>query len=302
MRRTTSIDTQYPEPGATKVAITVRGRDLHTPADANARVVDSLDFDLDADLALGAVSGFALSGPAAALNGAALRAGFRRDLGERLADAARARTLLYSVLEDLPGAFLVSGYALVREKFWPEDPADGPARALRQVNVCAGWEAERTPHLTLVANGVTPLPYGPVAPVLEADDPIGWHALAALSFGTVRRRRVMDVWRDGSTVIARAHFRDSFTSHDQETVMHEYATDVVVDGGGVVGSLVVTPRVLPWAECPNAIASAQEVVGLHTDEIGERVRRDFHGTRTCTHLNSTLKTLADIAALSRTLN
>ena len=146
------------------------------------------------------------------------------------------------------------------------------------------------PALTALEN---PTPYGPVAPPLEAADPDGWHALAPLERGAIRRRRVLDV----APTSARGHFRDSYMADDHEMVMHEYEFAVELEAGRIA-SLAVTPRVLPWAECPNAIASAQGVVGLSVDDVADKVRRDYRGTATCTHLNSTMVSLADIGALA----
>ena len=134
---------------------------------------------------------------------------------------------------------------------------------------------------------------GPVAPPLEAADPDGWHALAPLERGAIRRRRVLDV----APTSARGHFRDSYMADDHEMVMHEYEFAVELEAGRIA-SLAVTPRVLPWAECPNAIASVQGVVGLSVDDVADKVRRDYRGTATCTHLNSTMVSLADIGALA----
>jgi len=59
--------------------------------------------------------------------------------------------------------------------------------------------------------------------------------------------------------------------------------------------------VLPWQECPAAAASAQRLVGIDLAEVVARVRADFVGPSTCTHLNSTLRALADLQALQRLL-
>lgn len=56
-------------------------------------------------------------------------------------------------------------------------------------------------------------------------------------------------------------------------------------------------RVLPWQECPGAIGSAARVTGMSLNEIRDRVRGEFVGTSTCTHLNDTVRALADLGAL-----
>ena len=56
-------------------------------------------------------------------------------------------------------------------------------------------------------------------------------------------------------------------------------------------------RVLPWMECPEAVASAARVVGMPVGELRHRVRRELVGVSTCTHLNDTLRSLDDLAGL-----
>jgi hypothetical protein len=56
-------------------------------------------------------------------------------------------------------------------------------------------------------------------------------------------------------------------------------------------------RVLPWMECPQAVASASRVAGMAIGELRGRVRRELVGVSTCTHLNDTLRSLDDVAVL-----
>src|SRR4030095_17065022 len=57
-------------------------------------------------------------------------------------------------------------------------------------------------------------------------------------------------------------------------------------------------HVLPWVECEAAAASAGRVVGRSVAELRSHVRTDFKGPSTCTHLNDTLRSLDDVAALA----
>ena len=50
-----------------------------------------------------------------------------------------------------------------------------------------------------------------------------------------------------------------------------------VEEGDRITSINVVPRVLPWRECPNAIASAQGVVGLGLDAVVNKVLADYRG-------------------------
>jgi hypothetical protein len=58
-------------------------------------------------------------------------------------------------------------------------------------------------------------------------------------------------------------------------------------------------RVLPWQECPGAIGSASRIAGMTLAQMRERIRGEFVGTSTCTHLNDTLRAIADLDALLR---
>jgi len=56
-------------------------------------------------------------------------------------------------------------------------------------------------------------------------------------------------------------------------------------------------HVLPWVECPGALASATRLSGMPVAELRDHVRREFRGTSTCTHLNDTLRSLGDVNVL-----
>jgi hypothetical protein len=56
--------------------------------------------------------------------------------------------------------------------------------------------------------------------------------------------------------------------------------------------------VLPWQECPGAIGSATRIQGMTLSAMRDRVRAEFVGISTCTHLNDTLRAIADLDALS----
>ena len=61
--------------------------------------------------------------------------------------------------------------------------------------------------------------------------------------------------------------------------------------------LEVDARVLPWDTCPAAVASAPALDGTPVRDLPARVRAELVGPSTCTHLNSTVRSLADVAAL-----
>jgi hypothetical protein len=96
-----------------------------------------------------------------------------------------------------------------------------------------------------------------------------------------------------------AHFRDSHVDDSGvETIVHEYTVAGSVDTSTrTITSVTADVRVLPWRECPGAIGSADRVRGMGLSELRERIRGEFVGTTTCTHLNDTLRCIADLDAL-----
>ena len=62
-------------------------------------------------------------------------------------------------------------------------------------------------------------------------------------------------------------------------------------------TIAATANVLPWQECPGAVASATRLAGLPITDLRRVVRRELTGTSTCTHLNDVLRLLADVEVL-----
>jgi hypothetical protein len=127
--------------------------------------------------------------------------------------------------------------------------------------------------------------------------------VATLQRHAMRRRRRIDVYRGESParVGIDAMFRDTYVRGDGvETIIHEYTLDAVVDAEtGIIVESRATPRVLPWQECPGAVASAGRITGMTLQDLHFRVRRELSGTSTCTHLNDLLRSVADAEALIR---
>ncbi|HZM42930.1 MAG TPA: DUF2889 domain-containing protein [Acidimicrobiales bacterium] len=303
VRRTTSIDVTRPDGLLGPVVVALAGRDRTVDPEGRARVLAKVSLAVRvgvSGLVEGIdVEGFDGDGPAglAGLVGAGLRSGFGRRAAATLPDDAARRTLLGTLLDDLPGAYHVSGYALARGGVLP-DGANGPERAALQADVCAGWAVGRPLHDLLAAEGRIAVPSGPPAPVLEQADPDGWHDLPALGEGTVRRRRLLEVTAAaGAGLDVHAHFRDSWFGDGHEVALHEYSIEAAVDGDGRISRVEVDPRVLPWDACPGAVASASRMVGVAVADLPARVRAELAGPSTCTHLNSMLRSLADVSAL-----
>ncbi|WP_426573735.1 DUF2889 domain-containing protein [Aquihabitans sp. McL0605] len=315
VRRTSSIDSTRPDGLLADVRIEARARDLVTPVGAtgpaDGEVVDEVVLTGTTDvartlLAIGSVPEVA---GLQELVGAPVASGYRQRALDALPDDAARRTLLYLLVDDMPGAALVAGIALQRSH---PDLMAGPAmreHMLAIADICSGWASDATMITALREQDDMPMPIGPPAPTLERDDdPRGWHPLSALPANATRRRRSLDLWPDaapgGATHAFEAHFRDSYADeHAHEEVVHEYLVTGRIDAARrTFVAIEATARVLPWIECPGALASADRLTGTPIGDVRARVRTEFTGVSTCTHLNDTLRMLADLEPLLELLD
>ena len=241
------------------------------------------------------------------LVGLAVAGGFRAALDRAVPQERDGRSPLYLLLDELPVAALISGYATMYSRgdegaatAIPADPS--PRLGLRH-DICAGWRSDGFMMTAFASSGGPPTPVGPAAPDLQPpDDPFSWHEIPSLPVGAMRRRRLIDVaW--GDPLVVSAMFRDTHVGPDGiETVLHEYALEMDADPRTMtVSRCASTPHVLPWPECPAAAASAARLEGHAITDLRSLVRGEFRGTSTCTHLNDLLRSLADVAALAQTL-
>ncbi len=299
IRRTSSIDVVRPDGIAGLARVDGRARDLATDAHGNAHLVErrTLLATLEPTLQLATIASEPAEPALAWLVGCQVASGFRRAAVDAVPDSRRAADLLYLLLDDLPVATLVSGYALQRAGLVPEMSRE---RLAPTVDLCSGWRAGGTLMQVVEASGAPPMTLGPPAPTLaRADDADAWHQLPDAAPRTVRRRRRIDLIARGDGLHVDAMFRDShFDDDGTESVVHEYALRAAIDASTfAIIEAEATPHVLPYVECPSAAASTARLVGLHLDEIRDRVRSEFVGTSTCTHLNDLLRSLEDVRAL-----
>jgi hypothetical protein len=124
-----------------------------------------------------------------------------------------------------------------------------------------------------------------------------------MALRSIRRARRLDLWEDDGVLQVDVHFRDSHRGLDGvEDVLHEYTIAVTVDPADlVVLASEAVARVLPWPECPGALASAGRIVGKPVAELRPLVANRFTGTSTCTHLNDSLRSIAGVTALAKGL-
>jgi hypothetical protein len=299
VRRTTSHDSARPDGLTERLVLTASGRDLLTDLDGRPSVLDATTITLEiAFLSQRRIETIDIEPPADGIDqllGAPAASGFRALVDDALPGERDAGTLRYQLLDDVPTAVLVSGNALHAVLDMPRDPS----RMLTGADQCAGWATGASIMAGWTDGGATPRVTGPLAPTLTGDDPWAWHQLPEQGPNDMRRVRRVDVWLEEDGAHIDAFFRDTHVLPDgDDTVLHEYGVTARVDlDARTFTACDASLGVLPWQECPAALASAGRLVGTPVDELRARVRQSFTGTSTCTHLNDTLRALQDVPSL-----
>jgi DUF2889 family protein len=309
VRRTMHVDVGARTEWGVALPMSGAARDLRTGTtgadDVTVLAQAALAASFDADRTLVGLE----TTPAAAwtegLIGARAGGGFRRRVDEAL-PAEDAGSLLRMVLDDLPAASLISGYAWMRlARRQGAHPASLVPADVRDHmgDLCSGWRLGGEMMASIEANQGVPIQDCPPATDLAGGDALGWHDMTVLAPDWMRRRRCIDLWADedpddgaGSFGLW-AMFRDSVGDPGGgESVLHEYAVEI--DGtGDVVDSIRAVPRVLPFPECPAAAGAVDRLVGRSLADFGSAVPATLVGIESCTHLNDLLRTLGAAAGL-----
>jgi hypothetical protein len=219
-------------------------------------------------------------------------------------------TPTFQLLDDFAGASLVAGWIWSR---WIDD-WQGAIRSKgtqatagnkgRMLNICTGFtegasslsEAGSVDHAHQSSTEVGPL--------LNPDDPVGWHNMTEqIARPQARRARRIDVWRAEGVLKIDAGFQDSGPNpQGTRTAIHEYRVYAEIDEADeTLLSLQVLPLILPFRECPGASMKAARMVGQNVADFRQAVLDTLFGTLGCTHLNDVLRALADVPTLARLL-
>jgi hypothetical protein len=299
LRRTSTIDT-HPA-GTGDSGVDLRARDVVAGERDTVEVLGAVCVRAHlADRVIDDIASETHDARLAQLLGSRVGPGFRSTVGKLLLEDARRASLLYLLLDDWVGASLVSGYAVQHaainlgiEQKLPPGVADNMA------GICAGFASDASLVPYAKRNGTIPSVHGPIAPPLDTQGD-GLHAVEPLRAHGMRRFRRLDLRPvDAASADFDAHFRDTHVDADGvETIVHEYTVVGAVDTSTrTISSVTANVQVLPWQECPGAIGSAARVRGMTLSELRGRVRGEFVGTSTCTHLNDTLRAIGDLDAL-----
>jgi Protein of unknown function (DUF2889) len=309
IRRTSNIDMHLNDPTrAHALVLSGAARDLVTLENGHTVIAEAtVTAGIDDQGKLATLEARPESGvrnaSAGSLVGLTVSGGFRDAVRHAYPDEVRDATPLALLLDDLPVAALISGYARLYEGSIPSDLA----RQSMKSDICSGWRSEGTMMTSVRAGTGVPVTLGPRAPSIadERDiDTDGWHAIGVLPIGSMRRRRLVDVHVEETTWNIAAMFRDTHVDAEgSETVLHEYTLTATVDAATHrLTSCAAVPRVLPWVECPVAAASADRLVGEPIEGVRDFVRASLRGTSTCTHLNDLLRSLGDVGTLADRLD
>ena len=307
VRRTTSIDSEWPEGFGQPVAMTGRARDILTLAAGGAPVeLDSGQFTITASqareiLAIAVTPPHPRSADLVGVRaGGASREALKGVLGDRIG------TPLFQVLDDFAGASLVGNWIWSQ---WSDDWRPGgtvqmPAgvRGPRE-NICTGFAtgASSLSPDGLAATGDTS--HTEVGPLADPADPLGWHAMPEQSGVKFRRARRLDLYRDGDLLHADLGFQDSGSNpHGTRSAIHEYRVHAEIDPATMtLVSLQALPLILPFRECPGAAVKIGRLVGQPVAALRDAVPTILRSTLGCTHLNDVLRSLADVPVLAKQL-
>jgi Protein of unknown function (DUF2889) len=309
VRRTATMDFTWPDGMAGNTVLDGRARDLSTDNDGNAAVLAQASLGVVSDP--GRIITEISSSPGlpalASLAGESAMSGFRRRLAQVARDEGVAGTALYQLLDDVPGATLVSG--AVWQRWYHMDDyrvfkADVSQRVMR--DVCTGyqdgssalnpdgtlrWEQERQPAVNIDDVGD------------DIGDDLAWHPRARPAEVTMCRARRIDVWADGMALHVDAFFQDSSTLPEGgRQSIHEYTLTAEADlETGTLRAVHPVPRVLPYGECPLAVTHVGALAGLPLRDLRGAVIERLRGPLGCTHLNDMLRALAAVPDLARQL-
>jgi hypothetical protein len=307
IRRTTSIDSDWPDGQDQPWQMIGRARDLLTPFDdGNPRVLATGGFRIMAS-PLREILSIDLNPDhrdAQALVGVRAGGASRTAISLVLGDLRGTPT--FQLLDDFAGASLVAGWIW---SLWSDDWLERMARfsagangapGRKMVDICTGF-AEGASSLTAEglpgSNGQSRTPVGPLE---NPQDPLGWHQMPVQQGPRKRRARRIDVWRDADAIKIDAAFQDSGSNPDGgRTAIHEYRLYAEVDAqSGILAALQVLPLILPYRECPGAAVKATRMIGHKLADFRNDVLETLPGPQGCTHLNDVLRALADVPALA----
>lgn len=306
VRRTSTIDMDWPGGPGTQLRLRGRARDLLTPSAGGDPVVlseDTMRVGVDAATrTIEEIEAHPARPAVTKLIGARGGGNSRGVLAEALADEAAAGTPLYLLLDDIAGASLIAGFAYSRwidRDLLIQAISAGPVRDM--TGICTGFQPGSG---ALMPDGSSKWDHQvrPVQPLPRPDDPASWHALEEITQMSMRRARRIDVHVD-EVITIDSMFQDSSTvPAGGRVAVHEYRLTATADvHTGELLTIDADPRVLPYNECPLASRNVGRILGTPLSELRTVVLERFARIEGCTHLNDAMRALAEVPVLVRAL-
>ena len=306
VRRTSTIDMQWPAGPGTQLRLLGRARDLLTPIDGGEPTVlreDTMSVGVNsATRTIEDIDAYPHRPGVAKMVGARGGGSSRSVLAEVMADEAEAGTPLYLLLDDIAGASLIAGFAYSRwvdRELLLQAISAAPVRNME--GVCTGFQPGSG---ALMPDGSSKWNHQvrPVVPLPREDDPHGWHQVEDVIGIAMRRARRIDV-HVGDTITIDSMLQDSSTVPTGGRVaLHEYRLTATADPEtGELLSVDADPRVLPYDECPLASRNVEKILCTPLSDLRSVVLEKFAGTEGCTHLNDAMRALAEVPTLVREL-
>lgn len=301
IRRTSTIDMTWPDGQGTAMQLQGSARDAVTlEADLApvAAAIGSFEARIGVDRTIDHIATSPTRAGAAELIGCRGGGHLRGEIDRVLPGEREMGTPLYLLLDDISGSSLIGGFAWSRHSAEWTGTTQRRESAPRMENVCIGFKTGNS-SLVEITSGTTTHRTRAVPALAHPDDPDGWHELAELPEVSMRRARRIDVWRGDGVIMIDSSFQDSAADPSEGRVaVHEYSLRATADP--TTATLLTVdpePRILPFMECPNAVASAQTLVGSRLGELRSVVLERLAKERGCTHLNDALRALAEVPVL-----
>ena len=314
VRRTTSIDVEWPDGIQGERIMHGRARDILSPTGATDDATVLAEARMEARVSDDrTITGLAASPAPAGLSGLVGQRGgnhLRMVMGELIPELIADSDPLYLLLDDISGVSLISNWGW---SLWQPNWMETLDSAMRgdklkdflaaRVNVCWGFQPG---HSSLALDRLT-MPSNSVdgGELRNPADPGGWHEFPATGKVSMRRARRIDVWRetDSDIIHIDSAFQDSAPRPvGTRAALHEYRLSATLEPDTLrLLSLDIDPRVLPFHECPGAITNAKKLIGTPLADIRAAVLAQLRGPAGCTNLNDALRALGEVPALVKQL-
>lgn len=310
IRRTTSIDSHWPDGASAAWTMAARARDLCTPEDGgDPHILSEAGYEMRISPAreILALKTSAQQERTGELVGVRAGGDSRRMIASALGDLVG--TPLYQILDDFAGASLVARWiwsqwmpdwaAFSKDKTQPQTHG----RKGNMLNICTGFAEGSSALLPDRLQDAATEDTARVGPLDDPSDSWSWHAMPDQHGPAMRRARRLDIWREDRLILVDAAFQDSGTAPDGgRRAVHEYRVYAEIDAeSGILESLQALPLILPFPECPGAAVKAARMVGHQIGDFRNTVLDTLPSTLGCTHLNDVLRGLADVPVLAANL-